>query len=66
MGTVAIDASLEGAPGKYAAIGNGIVQLCLDHETEPKYGTDQQHGNVRNPSQDVRSLRSGMPSKKQS
>ena len=37
---VAIGGSLKGAPGKYAAIGYGIVQLCFDHAGEPRYGED--------------------------
>ena len=35
--TVPIDGSLKGAPRKYAAIGNGIVQLGFDHKVGPKY-----------------------------
>ena len=38
IGTVATDGSVKGAPGKYALVGYGIVQLCPDHEGEPKYG----------------------------
>ena len=26
--------SLKGAPGKYVAIGYGIVQLCFDHDAD--------------------------------
>ena len=29
---------VKGEPGKYAAIVYGTVQLCFDHEGEPKYG----------------------------
>ena len=42
LGTLAIDGSLKEAPGKYAVIGYGIVQLCSSHAGEPKdgeYGT---------------------------
>ena len=40
--TVAVDGLPNGAPEKSAAIGCGIVQLCLDHEGElwyEEYGT---------------------------
>ena len=32
--TVANDGSFKEAPGKYATIGHGVVQLCVDHEGE--------------------------------
>ena len=37
FGTVVIDGSSEGSPGKHSAIGYGIAQLCFDHEGEPKF-----------------------------
>ena len=36
IGTVAVDGSSRGAPGKYPASGYGIAQLSFDHEGEPE------------------------------
>ena len=38
ISAVAVDESLTGAPGKYAASGNGMAHLCFDPEGEPMYG----------------------------
>ena len=38
ISTLAIDGSPRGAPGKYAAIGFGVLQVGFDHEGQPKEG----------------------------
>ena len=55
ISTVAIDGSLKRAPGNYAAIGYGIVQLCIGHGGEPKYGEQYQEcGDARKAQKDAK------------
>ena len=64
IGTLQINGSLERAPGKYAANGYVILQLCLDHEGEPtyaKYGTAPANWDCHTTSNSARSLRKERP-----